>query len=51
MGGEQVKHIDTLESRVRELEKKGRLESSRRENLLVMRLTTRSSRCRRWLYK
>jgi len=39
--GEQDKYIDTLESRVRELEEKGRVESSRRENLLVMRLTAK----------
>ena len=37
--GEQDMYIDTLESRVRELEEKGRVESSRRGNLLVMRLT------------
>ena len=39
--GEQDKYIDMLESRVRELEEKGRVESSRRENLLVMRLTAK----------
>merc|ERR1712142_379505 len=32
---------DMLENRVRELEEKGRVESSRRENLLVMRLTAK----------
>jgi len=39
--GEQDKYIDMLENRVRELEEKGRVESSRRENLLVMRLTAK----------
>ena len=39
--GEQDKYIDMLESRVREMEEKGRVESSRRENLLVMRLTAK----------
>merc|ERR1719233_520759 len=39
--GEQDKYIDLLESRVREMEEKGRVESSRRENLLVMRLTAK----------
>jgi len=41
MWGEQDKYIDLLEGRVREMEEKGRVESSRRENLLVMRLTAK----------
>ena len=36
---DQDKYIDMLESRLREVEEKGRGEVSRREQLLVMRLT------------
>jgi len=39
--GEQDKYIDMLEAKLREISDKGRSENSRRENLLVMRLTAK----------